>query len=85
MKTISFSHHGIISEEFDVFYYELLRIKEVALRSSSASAIATDEQTDDDAAEYAPAAQTPVTAVRPVVAQYDPALHAAQTDNPAEA
>ena len=48
MKTVSFSHHGIISEEFDVFYYELLRIKEVALRSSSTSAIAKDEQTDDD-------------------------------------
>jgi hypothetical protein len=36
------------------------------------------EQIDADATEYDPAAQAPVTAVRPVVAQYDPALHSEQ-------
>lgn len=46
MKTISLFHHGIISEEFDVFYYELLRIKEAALRSNTSSSI-IEEQIDD--------------------------------------
>lgn len=36
MRTPSLFHHGIISEEFDVFYYELLHIKEAALRTSVA-------------------------------------------------
>lgn len=47
MKTTVLSHHGIISEEFDVFYYELLRIKEIALRTSSSSLKATEEQQED--------------------------------------
>ena len=34
MKISQASYHGILSEEFDVFYYELLRVKELALRSS---------------------------------------------------
>ena len=47
MKTASLSHHGIISEEFDVFYYELLRIKEIALRSVPAPITATENKDDD--------------------------------------
>ena len=46
MKTPSLSHHGILSEEFDVFYYELLRIKELALRSKD-EAIAPINEEDD--------------------------------------
>ncbi len=34
MKISQLSHHGILSEEFDIFYYELLRVKELALRST---------------------------------------------------
>ena len=44
-----------------------------------------DEQTDAEEAEYFPAAQLPVTADNPVVAQYDPAVQAAHTLNPADA
>jgi len=33
MKIANLSHHGALSEEFDIFYYELLRIKEIALSS----------------------------------------------------
>ena len=40
------------------------------------------EQTDADATENDPAAQAPVTAVKPVVAQYDPAVHAVHTITP---
>ncbi len=40
------------------------------------------EQTVADATEYDPAAQAPVTAVKPVVAQYDPAVHAVHTETP---
>ncbi len=47
MKTPSLFHHGIISEEFDVFYYELLHVKEAALRSYTAPSIIAEEQTDD--------------------------------------
>lgn len=47
MKTANLSHHGIISEEFDVFYYELLRIKEQALRNNAAPLMTTDDSTDD--------------------------------------
>ncbi len=47
MKIASLSHHGIISEEFDVFYYELLRIKEMALRSVPAPLTATEAESDD--------------------------------------
>ena len=39
----------------------------------------------DEATENEPAAQTPVTAVRPVVAQYDPAVHAVQAVEPVDA
>ena len=39
---------------------------------------AQEEHTVEDAIEYFPAAQTPVTAIRPVVAQYDPAGHSKQ-------
>jgi len=42
-------------------------------------------QIDADAAEYWPAGQTAVTADRPVVAQYDPAVHVAQEVDPVEA
>ena len=35
-----------------------------------------------DEAEYDPAVQTPVTAVRPPVAQYEPAMHAVQELDP---
>ena len=45
MKTLNLFHHGIISQEFDVFYYELLRIKETALRSSAT--IPKAEEIDD--------------------------------------
>ena len=38
------------------------------------------EQTVEDATEYEPASQTPVTAVRPAVAQYEPAVHAEQLE-----
>jgi len=38
------------------------------------------EHTVAEAAEYFPAAQLPVTAVKPVVAQYDPAVHDVQLD-----
>jgi len=37
-------------------------------------------QTVDDATEYEPAAHTPVTALKPVVAQYDPSVHDAQLE-----
>ena len=37
-----------------------------------------EEHTVDEASEYVPAAQIPVTAERPVVAQYDPAGHVKQ-------
>jgi hypothetical protein len=47
MKMLNLFHHGIISTEFDAFYYELLRVKEAALRSSSASPLAAEEQIDD--------------------------------------
>ena len=40
------------------------------------------EQTAEDATEYRPAAHTPVTAVSPVVAQYDPPVHAMQLEEP---
>jgi len=46
MKMLNLFHHGIISTEFDAFYYELLRVKEAALRSSSASPLAAEEQID---------------------------------------
>jgi len=39
----------------------------------------------EDAAEYLPAAQAPVTAVKPVVAQYDPAVHDEQLEELANA
>ena len=39
-------------------------------------------QKDDPAVEYEPAAQIPVTAVSPVVAQYDPAVQSLQSLNP---
>jgi len=41
------------------------------------------EQTLEDVEEYKPAAQAPVTAVRPVVAQYEPPGHDVQLDEPA--
>ena len=44
-----------------------------------------DEQTVADVAEYVPTAQLPVTADNPVVAQYDPAVHAEQLEEPAVA
>jgi len=44
-----------------------------------------DEHTVADAAEYLPAAQLPVTADNPAVAQYDPAVQAVHTLNPADA
>ena len=40
------------------------------------------EQTVEDATEYKPAEQAPVTAVSPVVAQYDPPVHAVQLEEP---
>jgi len=43
------------------------------------------EQTVADAAEYAPAAQLSVTADRPIVAQYDPAVQALHALNPVDA
>jgi len=44
-----------------------------------------DEQTDAEVPEYVPAAQMPVTADNPVVAQYDPAVQALHTLSPADA
>ncbi len=44
-----------------------------------------EEQTVADAAEYVPAAQIPVTAESPVVAQYDPAAQAEHEVKPDEA
>jgi len=43
------------------------------------------EQTLDEAIEYDPAAQDPVTSDRPEVAQYDPAVHDEQLKEPAVA
>ena len=40
------------------------------------------EQIEAEAAEYVPTAQFSVSAERPVVAQYDPAMHAEQLDDP---
>ncbi len=40
------------------------------------------EQTLDAAIEYEPDAQAPITAVRPVVAQYEPAGQLVQLDKP---
>jgi len=40
------------------------------------------EQTVAEASEYDPAAHAPVTAVRPVVAQYDPAVQDEQVEEP---
>ena len=42
------------------------------------------EQTVADEAEYDPAAQAPVTAERPVAAQYDPAGQAVHEVDPVE-
>ena len=42
------------------------------------------EQTEDEATEYEPAAQAPVTAVRPVDAQYEPAGQAVQIEKPVD-
>ena len=39
-------------------------------------------QTVEEATEYNPAAQIPVTALRPVDAQNDPAVQAVHTDEP---
>jgi type VI secretion system protein ImpK len=47
MKKIALSHHGAISEEFDIFYYELLRIKEMALKSVPAPLTANEDDSDD--------------------------------------
>ncbi|MCX7343562.1 MAG: DotU family type IV/VI secretion system protein [Proteobacteria bacterium] len=47
MKISQVSHHGILSEEFDVFYYELLRIKELALRSSHETIAPVDNPEDE--------------------------------------
>jgi len=44
-----------------------------------------DEHTVAEAAEYLPAAQVPVTEVRPVVTQYDPAIQAVQELAPVDA
>ncbi len=41
-------------------------------------------QTEADAAEYVPAAQAPVSAVWPVVAQYEPALHEVHAEKPVD-
>jgi len=43
------------------------------------------EHTLADAAEYFPAPQAPVSALRPVVAQYDPPGHAVHVVDPVEA
>ena len=43
------------------------------------------EHTVAEELEYDPAAQLPVTADKPVVAQYDPAVQALHTLNPADA
>jgi len=43
------------------------------------------EHIEEEATEYQPAAQAPVTAVSPVVAQYDPLGHAAQVVDPVDA
>jgi hypothetical protein len=40
------------------------------------------EHEDEDAAEYVPAMHAPVTAERPVVAQYEPAGHVKQEVDP---
>ncbi len=42
------------------------------------------EQLAAEVVEYAPDEQVPVTAERPVVAQYDPAGHAVQAVDPVE-
>lgn len=47
MKIQQPSYHGILSEEFDIFYYELLRIKEIALRSAHEVLKPIDENEDD--------------------------------------
>ena len=39
------------------------------------------EQTVAEELEYDPAAHAPVTAVKPVMAQYEPAVHAVQVQN----
>lgn len=47
MKMISCLHHGLISTEFDAFYYELLRVKESALRSRSIPPVKIEEEADN--------------------------------------
>ncbi len=42
------------------------------------------EHTTDEAIEYEPASQAPETAVRPVVAQYEPAVHDEQLEKPVD-
>jgi hypothetical protein len=56
----------------------------VQVDADAAEYVATrqDEHADEDDAEYVPAAQTPVTAERPVVAQYDPPGHAVHALEP---
>lgn len=48
MKNSSLSHHGIISREFDIFYYELLRVKEAALASGINSIKKLDQDETED-------------------------------------
>ena len=43
------------------------------------------EQTDEESSEYKPAAHTPVTTVRLVVAQYEPPGHDVQLEDPSVA
>ncbi len=45
---------------------------------------AQEEHTVDDSIEYFPDAQAPVTAVRPVVAQNEPAGHVVHAVDPVE-
>lgn len=47
MKTANLFHHGVLSTEFDTFYYELLRVKEAALRSNIPSSPTTEEPEND--------------------------------------
>ena len=48
MKLANLSHHGVLSEEFDAFYYELLRIKEIALRSNHEATSPVNKDDGDD-------------------------------------
>ena len=80
-------HAPVTADSPEVAQYDPAEHAAQALNPADAAKvpIKQDEQTEADAAEYFPATQLPLTADSPVVAQYDPAEHAVQALNPADA